>query len=295
MRSLRTLLVVSFFISFFILWQSTYAQTGWLEGFIVFENNDTLRGTIRNRKNPSTLAVYFKDQNGKKKVYYPTDLKSYGVGDRDFESHLYIVRTQFFERKVNGHLDLFVQKNKRFIREGNREIEKVNRLIFRSVILDYISDNEELSERVNKYELTYSDLDEIVREYNKSKPSTKLVKTDDESLKMNLDNQNKLEDSSNINAASSLMQNEMNKLPGVMFKINLLGIGAGFETKIVKPITIYIEGGSGFLFFFSTSEGSSITLFPYVKIQPRIYLNLSLREDLGMKTKSTVPKKNPVE
>ncbi|SEH05453.1 hypothetical protein [Candidatus Venteria ishoeyi] len=64
------------------------------------------------------------------------------------------------------------------------------------------------------------------------------------------------------------------------YNIKLNTFGLGIEKKLLKTLTIYAEAGSGFYIYWG-SEGSGYGFLPYIKIEPRIYVNLFRREHEG--------------
>lgn len=100
MRKIKILLII--FILFSI---STHAQKGYEKGYVITNQNDTLVGLVKDRKQfpfgKLYKKVYFKNKH-KKKKYTPNQIKGYKQGSRKFESMWIDVSSHLINEKYSS-------------------------------------------------------------------------------------------------------------------------------------------------------------------------------------------------
>ncbi len=183
---------IFFLIAALIIHFKTSAQeTGFLEGLIVKNNGDTIRGLVKNKN----LAPYrilknvkFKPVNeGKTEVYSPNDLKGYETGANRYVSKLCRDYTgtwtkSFVEILVDGYLSLF-ELQETLMGVGNeigyRMLQRKNDTTLFSVnefsvyekkykerLLLYLKDEPALCNEIAGGKYPKSDIHDLVRDYN---------------------------------------------------------------------------------------------------------------------------------
>ncbi len=117
---------------FMIASGSLLAQGRYQEGYIINNENDTLKGLIKS----GSLAkeyISLKQPGNRAAHLYPMQVKSYSLNDRHFISAAVPVKGElskylFVEQLVSGKISLFAHGNSLMIRrEGDEELQVINR------------------------------------------------------------------------------------------------------------------------------------------------------------------------
>ena len=93
---------LSLIFALFILPLSVFGQKDYQSGYIITNNNDTLRGQVKDRKQPPFGKLYkkvrFKNKNIFARKYGPHNIRGYKQGNNQFES-LWVEESNFFFRE----------------------------------------------------------------------------------------------------------------------------------------------------------------------------------------------------
>jgi len=178
-------LILIVFLSYFSL--TSFSQKHFVKGYVITTQNDTLFGFLKDRKNPNNFLrmstdlykkIKFKDENGHKYKYAPTNLNGYKIGNYEFAS-VWIpdnvagtifgnfgnsynnIEKKFAKIIVKGYLSYYhyeyVDENglnytEYFKRENEYEVTFVRTGIFglnKKALSRYFSDCPELVEMIN--------------------------------------------------------------------------------------------------------------------------------------------------
>lgn len=103
MKSITTLYLI---FTFLILPLLVLGQKDYQSGYIITNNNDTLRGHVKDRKSPPYSKLYkkirFKNNKIIKRKYGPHQIIGYKQGDNQFESLWIDVSHDFFQEKYTN-------------------------------------------------------------------------------------------------------------------------------------------------------------------------------------------------
>lgn len=273
------------------LFSDILEDNNWYEGYYINLKSDTVKGFTQHKNKPSESIASFKYSNEKTKFLFPNQIKGYGYSNKVFESCYVFVQNIFLERVVDGKITLYKIGNSYYIKKGNSEVVKINKVFTKQIILDYIEDNPSLCALVNEWEYLLSyEIAPVIHNYNlwasssMSVPGKNLIEplalSTVTSVAVDTKDSIKSEPKPTINNTRFELTEQKRFTP----KFNLLGIGVGIETKIGNSASIYIEGGSGFSLNFSSNEGGSLYLLPFGEFHFRVYTNLKKRQKVGKKT-----------
>lgn len=188
--------VLLFLFLFFSL--TGFAQKGYLPGYVVLQNGDTLSGKLRDRKEGSFQKlypkIYWKGSKGRAKKYGPDQLAGYAIGTNQFESRwikheswlfreIYYSREGVGERRFmrvvkKGTLSLYhlefldsesiiIDRIELCIREGDDKFIRTSQGIFglrKKALAEYLSDYPELADKIRSGAVT--NILYIANEYN---------------------------------------------------------------------------------------------------------------------------------
>lgn len=266
MNSIKLLIKASLILILHVQTFNLFSQSdNWKEGYIVTQNNDTIKGQIKWKNGAPTYMVKLMSASGEIKKYPAKKFEKMVVDGRKFESHIFLNRNYYiFELYFEGPISLYTLEKHRYIKKQDQEIQMIESDEIRKILLSLVKDNPKVFNMVwDNPDFTEDDIFNIVKEYNsqameasKSKENYSDIPDHQDILMMKID--------------SVLDQNLFN------FRINFAGVGLGLETKISNSISLYIESGSGIQAYFST-EGNDFILNPYVKFQPRFFTDLKSR------------------
>ncbi len=171
-----------FFLISIVISPSFAQETGYLQGYIVTNENDTILGLVKN-KNFTPYRVlqdikFKKEKGGEMETYSPKDLKSFQVGSSRYVSKKFGEDDlSFFEVLIEGDLNYYELRVTGF-GTGNETVyqmlQKKNEDAFLSVygpnfqerLLKYFSDEPILSEKIKAGVYKRNKIDELVQEYN---------------------------------------------------------------------------------------------------------------------------------
>ncbi len=164
---------------------ASFAQLNFYEGYIVSENDDTLKGEIKaNPKKELSLysKVMFRDKQGFTKTYKSNKIKSFGylntknnkwhtfIAIKEDESKFYkltinhpivIYEYQYEEMKVGGDFyvakQYYIKQNNDFIRVKSKKLKKV--------LSEHIDNTEILSEIEKMEDIDVEKLSSLLEKY----------------------------------------------------------------------------------------------------------------------------------
>lgn len=170
-------------------------KTGFLQGYIITNANDTIPGLIKYiNKFPARILVdikFKKTKNSNVKTYSPNSIKGYEANARVFHSIIVPDKKKdkrFFELVIEGYLRLYQIEVSSFgasqyssgisiydflLKHGESELFEVDYKDFKDSLSKYLSDDLKLSEKIKNGEFKKKELEKIVIEYNKSKTKIK--------------------------------------------------------------------------------------------------------------------------
>jgi hypothetical protein len=165
------LLIFALIISMGIFAQKKKRKSYEPNGYVVFENNDTLIGYIKivDEIYMQQYAIFFKE--GKKKYYRPGDIKTYHVEDRVYRRE----KNDFFEyfesEKITGSLfvSFFGKGKARFlaIETEDESYGVVYNFEFKKIAPLAFSDFPEIIEKIENDTYHKDDIREIFKEIRK--------------------------------------------------------------------------------------------------------------------------------
>ncbi|HEY0652847.1 MAG TPA: hypothetical protein VGD65_06955 [Chryseosolibacter sp.] len=150
--------------------------------------NDTIRGLVKyaNAAPYRRLQkIKFKEnEDAKVKIFPPEENKAFGAGDKVFHSCRSDGARYFMELIIDGPLKLYEYSetklgvpqnggsadvsNYYLLREGAYDVFAVSGS-FKKLIAEYLSDNEEIANKIKEGVYKRRDIQEIVQEYNRAK------------------------------------------------------------------------------------------------------------------------------
>ncbi len=169
---------------------TVFGQTNkYLSGYVVKIQGDTVFGKIKDiTPIKSASKVKFMTEDGDKKTYTTFHLTGYKRGEELFVKKIYerpfrLTDTPGFMKLVNnGYIKLFeynyllrsteisVSRRDYYI-EVDGQFILIKRIGFKDTMLNYISDNRTLVDKIRRERLTYDNLTEIIKVYNDNKSS----------------------------------------------------------------------------------------------------------------------------
>ena len=191
------------FISLWVITFSSFSQKHFVEGYIITFENDTLHGKVRDRfrfqPHIQPSFIKFIGNSGKAKKFKPKDIKGYSKND--IINYVSIKSGYFnykFARiKLDGIIKLLALQSEtsniqHFIHSNNfndhspysegrlitkaylynsltGETTKIKQMNYRKQLSEYFSDHERLKNLILEKQLGLSDIEVIVKEYNKWK------------------------------------------------------------------------------------------------------------------------------
>lgn len=268
------------------LYAAELEQKKWYPGYYLNLQKDTITGFIQHRKKASSTIASFKYSNYSKKILRSGEIYGYGYADKAFESQPILLQNCFLERYIDGEITLYKKGNSYFIKKGNRDAVKINKIIAKSILLEYIEDNTKQYELVKSLDnFSFKMIVYVVNDYNiwaiKNKQEELVTPRLSTSAKFDSTSVDEKEPT----PPKQITINEMPKQRAITPRINLFGIGLGLESKITKTSSLYLEGGSGFYLFGTTDGDGGFYLLPYFKAHYRIYVNLKQRHKARKKIK----------
>lgn len=159
------------------------AQISFEEAYIVTLKGDTIKGEIKlNHKKEIELysKIMFKASDNNKKSYTPARLKEYNIRGETFVSgkmdgtHVFLRRAsqgrinfyeyQYEEESPSGdvlvNFDYYLQK------AGEEEMVRIKENKFRKQLAELMSDNKEVVAKLEDKKTEYSEIIDIVKQYN---------------------------------------------------------------------------------------------------------------------------------
>jgi len=178
-------IIIGFFLinCFFFCHQTSFSQNDYVSGYIINNQNDTLRGMIKDR-NEFPLKRYSKirfiDQKGKKRKLGSRDIRGYVRGSAHYETHWYDGKERFLKVQLKGWISYYqheyvissddgsyIETEKLLQRFGENLFLKVEFFGFRRKMRTYLSDCPEIVEKLNAREYRFKDLTKLVLDYNR--------------------------------------------------------------------------------------------------------------------------------
>ncbi|HEV8514962.1 MAG TPA: hypothetical protein VGQ59_16875 [Cyclobacteriaceae bacterium] len=184
---LRFVFVVLF--SLFFLAQLKAQETGYQIGYIVTNENDTIKGMVKN-KNLAPYRVlteikFKKNNDGKMEIFSPVQLKGFQIGPAKYLSVDLKMNgfneKSFVEVIVEGYLNYYELESSAFgagksvtyvilQRKGEKKqvyYSKSDLLFnFKKTLTEYLKDMPNLCEKINDGTYKKKDIEKIVNEYN---------------------------------------------------------------------------------------------------------------------------------
>ena len=177
------------------LFHPGYAQKGYLKGYVISNDGDTLRGTIKDRKLSPIPRLYakvkFKNRKGKKRTLGPDDIAAYKRGESMFQSvpfgevEKFIGTTRvnygkkhFLRVRVKGYLTLYEHEfidqecgpnfdsNFYLKRTNETQFTRIPMIGFRKRMKLYFSDSYTIIKKIERKGYRYRNINELVRDYN---------------------------------------------------------------------------------------------------------------------------------
>ena len=181
---------VSIFLIFYV--SLSFAQNNYFPGSIITLENDTIVGKINDKIKPGSGKVKFIDSMGKKKTFYPRQIKGFVINDSiNYES---ILQTENAEATAyhifallicDGYYRLLATKDKTgglkktsneqnandgynfYIQESKTgKYFKLTKISYRNQLADLIDDNTELRREVRNKVYNYDEIPEVIKKYN---------------------------------------------------------------------------------------------------------------------------------
>ena len=169
-------------------------ETGYVKGYVVTIEGDTLTGLVKN-KNTTPYRVlidikFKRDEKSKVETFSPDRLKGFRIGTKQYvskEVHVHFgVERLFVEVIVDGHLSYYALEYTGFGAGNISEyviLEKTNEkdqlvydehsvaINFKKKMAEYLKDAPELVAKINNGTYTRKHVEAIVKEYNTLKSS----------------------------------------------------------------------------------------------------------------------------
>lgn len=167
-------------------------DAGYLPGYVVFNNKDTLQGLVKyiNQVPFRVLPdIKFRENKGAKtEKFTPNELLGYKAGDKIFHSLTLPGYSNgekaFMELIIDGHVRLYEWQVTGFGapqqgtgtsssyylgKPGNRRVFDIDTGKFKEAVSEYFGDHPEISEKIKTGVYKRRDIKVIVREYNRTK------------------------------------------------------------------------------------------------------------------------------
>lgn len=165
-------------------------NSGFLNGYIITNSNDTIVGLVKYvNQVPYRVLVDIKfkeNEESKTKVYPPNSIKGYKADNKIFHSlqNPEFGGNEFMELVINGYVKLYTSTVTSFgvpqygganttssflLKTGDKILFSVANGKFKDRLSEYLSDNSIIAEKIKTGEYKKKDIEEIIREYNKSK------------------------------------------------------------------------------------------------------------------------------
>ena len=278
---------LTFIFLFIGVTTTVISQNNFREGFIVKNNNDTVKGIVEYNSNvTNSKYCYFKPSESEKKVrHIPFEIKAYGFNNgRFYESkrilwekdsinvfleclvsgkiNLYKYKSNYFVNKENEFYDITEKKIKIKDEYGSEYVKTSNRN--RGLLSFLMSDNKKLAKKVNTISFSHKSLTKIVDKYNQNKKSSS--KTYNNTLpffKLNLGlitslNRSKIDFSSNGSIYDYLTTGDYN--------VTYLSYGVSLDfmyPRISERFSIYSELTRNNIVYDVTTEKKSLSSIRY--------------------------------
>jgi len=180
------------FLFLIIIETFSFAQNKYLPGFIITPENDTIEGKINDKIKPGAGKVKFIDSKGKKKTYYPRQIKSFVINDsikyqsilqtENAEASAYHIfallisdgyyrllatndKTRSLSKPANeqtasGGYNFYIQESK------SGKYFKLTKITYRNQLAELIDDFTELRREVRNKVYNYDEIPDVVEKYN---------------------------------------------------------------------------------------------------------------------------------
>lgn len=165
-----------------------FGQKQFAGGFIITNEQDTIPGKIAMPVKPGSGKIKFKNETGKKKRYYPRQIKGFVINDTIvFESILQTGNADAAEYHVfakvikEGRFGLLATHNKTgsLLQQNNRDVNnyyvrdslngkffKLTRMNYRRRLAGMISENKELKRELMNKVYDYEEIPEVIEKFN---------------------------------------------------------------------------------------------------------------------------------
>ncbi len=165
-----------------------YGQFNFLDGYIISNQNDTIRGKIKYTTPAlrSSKVIFVKNGDEERLTYKPFQIKGYYVENTVYDSKIYDVDLAlsygygvFMERRNNGIVKLYYYWNtdkergftQTFIENDGDYLLEVDFVGFKRQMTRYFEDFPKLQSKIKQGTYKKKDLEQIVAEYNEWKES----------------------------------------------------------------------------------------------------------------------------
>jgi hypothetical protein len=145
------------------LFISTFAfsQTDLKIGYIITNNNDTIRGYLQNQDYFKTRRIRI-SSNKLTNTYPKSSIKEIQVGDISYvKSEISEWGKVFFRKEISGYLNLYLYKKRKYLGKYDSDINLAN---LRPSITLYCDDFPDLTNKIN--EINKKNIETFVKEYN---------------------------------------------------------------------------------------------------------------------------------
>jgi hypothetical protein len=183
---MKYILLLLTLISFYV---ASAQEVGYQNGFVITNENDTIRGLIKNRNSvPYRVLVdikFKKDKDSKVEMFEPHQLKGFQIGTTKYKSLTTsaneISERLFLEVIIEGKLNYY-ELEYSGLGAGNSTYYVILQLngkkeqltyskrdmlfSFKNKITEYLSDNAVLCEKIRSGFYKKKDIEKIVKEYN---------------------------------------------------------------------------------------------------------------------------------
>jgi hypothetical protein len=177
-----------FFLAFVATVPLFGQETGYLTGFIVTNENDTIHGLVKN-KNLAPYRIlqdikFKKDSDSKVEIYSPKDIKAFQAGPNSYVSKQYrennAYRTSFVEVLIEGDMNFYELRitglgtgneiiYQMLQRKNEDYLFSVYGENFKERLLDYMKNEQALSDQIKEGKYKRNNIEELVKEYNLTK------------------------------------------------------------------------------------------------------------------------------
>lgn len=162
-----------------------FAQSTFVDGYIITLNGDTLKGQIKyNPKNDLALfgAVFFQTKPSDKKSYRPNKIKEFAFDDVVFVSRMVDDKQVFVKRLSYGAVNLYLYKVEQYLmnnmhtyidyymeKNGSTELTHVKENKFKKQLSEVMSDNQDIIKDIQDKKYQYENIVDVFQLYNKNK------------------------------------------------------------------------------------------------------------------------------